>query len=190
MQDPFRLICDDDLERRWIWISLLMTVIMAGILGMFAVAHNLHPPSNVETIDSSRLHLSEEFAEDKLGVKENDDGSLTVTMVAARYGFFPPVIEVPTDTMVKFRVASADVLHGMHVPGTNAATMIVPGYIAQVTTAFPTAGKYSFLCNEYCGLGHDSMWSRLMVVPKSEFTLVVPEIEEPESDEDEEDEQI
>jgi cytochrome c oxidase subunit 2 len=167
MRDPLRAICDDDLERRWLWISLILAGGMGFLLGMYAVSSNLHPPSNVETIDSSRLHLTEEFAEDNLGVKENPDGSLTVTMVAARYGFFPPVIEVPTNTPVKFRVASADVLHGFHVPYTNAATMVVPGYVSEVSTSFPTAGKYSFLCNEYCGLGHDSMWSRLIVVEKT-----------------------
>ena len=46
---------------------------------------------------------------------------------------------------------------------TNAATMVVPGYISEVNTSFPKPGTYSFLCNEYCGLGHDSMWSRLIV---------------------------
>ena len=103
MGDPLKNICEDDLERRWVWISLIMALVMGGILGFYAVASNLHPPSNVETIDSARLHLTEEFAEDNLGVKEQADGSLRVTMVAARYGFFPPVIEVPTDTTVTFR---------------------------------------------------------------------------------------
>ena len=167
MRDPFRAICDDDLESRWSWISLILACVMGGLLGLYAVASNIHPPSNVETIDSTRLHLTEEFAEDNLGVKQNEDGSLTVTMVAARYGFYPTKVEVPADTPVKFRVASADVLHGFHVPSTNAATMVVPGYISEVNTSFPKTGEYSFLCNEYCGLGHDSMWSRLVVVPKS-----------------------
>jgi cytochrome c oxidase subunit 2 len=53
------------------------------------------------------------------------------------------------------------------VPYTNAASMIVPGYVSEFTTTFPKTGKYSFLCNEYCGLGHDSMWSRLNVVEKT-----------------------
>jgi cytochrome c oxidase subunit 2 len=166
MVDPLKSICEDSLERKWVWISLAMAVVMGVVLGYYAVASNLHPPSNVETIDSSRLHLTEEFAEDNLGVKTNPDGSLTVTLVAARYGFYPPRIEVPVDTQVTFRIASADVLHGVHVPNTNAATMIVPGYISEVTTTFPRTGEYSLLCNEYCGLGHDSMWSRLVVVPK------------------------
>ncbi|MEN8205114.1 MAG: cytochrome C oxidase subunit II [Pseudomonadota bacterium] len=167
MADPLKSICDDPLERTWVWISLALAVVMGVMLGYFAVANNLHPPSNVETIDSSRLHLSEEFAEDNLGVKTNPDGSVRVTLVAARYGFYPPRIEVPVGTPVTFRLASADVLHGVHVPNTNMATMVVPGYIAEVTTTFPHTGEYSLLCNEYCGLGHDSMWSRLVVVPKS-----------------------
>jgi cytochrome c oxidase subunit 2 len=167
MRDPLIAICEDPLERRWVWISLLLAFVMGGVLGLYALTNNLHPPSNVETIDSSRLHLTEEFAEDNLGVKDNGDGTLTVTMVAARYGFFPPVIDVPVDTPVKFRIASADVLHGVHVPFTNAASMIVPGYVSEFTTTFPKTGKYSFLCNEYCGLGHDSMWSRLNVVAKT-----------------------
>ena len=80
MRDPLRAICDDDLERRWLWISLILAGGMGFLLGMYALSNNLHPPSNVETIDSSRLHLTEEFAEDNLGVKENEDGSLTVTI--------------------------------------------------------------------------------------------------------------
>jgi len=157
----------DPLEKKWMIVIGFITVVMVGSMTYAAVVMNMHPPSNVETIDSSRLHLTEEFAEDNLGVKDNGDGTLTVTMVAARYGFFPPVIDVPVDTPVKFRIASADVLHGVHVPFTNAASMIVPGYVSEFTTTFPKTGKYSFLCNEYCGLGHDSMWSRLNVVAKT-----------------------
>lgn len=167
LQDPLRAICEDPLERRWVWLSIIMAFMMGGVLGFYALANNIHPPSNVETIDSSRLHLTEEFAEDNLGVRTNDDGSLTVTLVAARYGFYPPRIEVPADTRITFRIASADVLHGVHVPFTNMTTMIVPGYISEVTTSFLQTGEFSLLCNEYCGLGHDSMWSRLVVVPKS-----------------------
>lgn len=165
--DPLKTICDDALERKWIWLSLLMAIAAGVLLGFYAVANNIHPPSNVETIDSSRLHLTEEFAEDNIGVATNADGSVTVTMVAARYGFYPPRIEVPVNTPVTFRIASADVLHGVHVPNTNMATMIVPGYVSEVTTSFPRSGEYSFLCNEYCGLGHDSMWSRLVVTSGS-----------------------
>ncbi|HYQ70902.1 MAG TPA: cytochrome C oxidase subunit II, partial [Gammaproteobacteria bacterium] len=66
--DPLKAICEDSLERKWIWISLFLAFFLAGMLGFYAVAGHINPPSNVETIDSSRLHLTEEFAEDNLGV--------------------------------------------------------------------------------------------------------------------------
>lgn len=161
----------DPLEKKWIYVSVLLTFVMVAVLFFYAVAANIHPPSNVETIDSVSLHLSDEFAEDKLGIKANEKDGFTVTMVAARYGFYPQRVEVPSDTPITFRIASADVLHGVHSPYTNMSTMVVPGYISEVTTRFPKPGEYSMLCNEYCGLGHDHMWSRLVVVPRSEFKL-------------------
>jgi cytochrome c oxidase subunit 2 len=143
-----------------------MTAVMVGSMTYAAIKMNLHPPSNVETIDPKTLHLSGEFTEDNLGVSTNEDGSITVRMVAARYSFYPQLIEVPVDTPVTFRITSPDVLHGVHVPFTNMSTMVVPGYISEVTTSFRREGEAQFLCNEYCGLGHDYMWSKLRVVPK------------------------
>ena len=157
----------DATEKKWVIISLLMTALMIGMLTFYAVANNIHPPSNVETINSDRLHVEGEFVEDNLGVKKMPDGSVEVRMVAARYGFYPQQLEIPVDTPVRFRIASADVLHGFHVPYTNLATMVVPGYVSEVNTTFPRVGEFPMLCNEYCGLGHDHMWSKLTIVAKS-----------------------
>lgn len=156
----------DPLEKKWMYVVGLMTAVMVGSMTYAAIKMNLHPPSNVETIDPKTLHLSGEFTEDKLGVSTNEDGSITVRMVAARYSFYPQLIEVPVDTPVTFRITSPDVLHGVHVPFTNMSTMVVPGYISEVTTSFRREGEAQFLCNEYCGLGHDYMWSKLRVVSK------------------------
>ncbi len=161
----------DGTEKKWVILSTLMAFSMIGLLTAYAINYNIHPPSNVETIDSTALHLTEEFAEDNLGVKTAKDGSMIVTMVAARYGFYPQNMKVPSDTPITFRIASADVLHGVHTAGTNMNTMVVPGYVSELTTTFPKAGKFPMFCNEYCGLGHDYMWSRLIVVPKDQFKL-------------------
>ena len=77
------------------------------------------------------------------------------------------MVEVPTNTKVIFRIASPDIVHGVHVPFTNMSTMVIPGYVSEVTTSFSKEGESQFLCNEYCGLGHDYMWSKLKVVPKA-----------------------
>jgi cytochrome c oxidase subunit 2 len=158
------------LERKWIYVILGVIAVFLGTIFYTAIVHDIHPPGHLETIDSASLHLSEEFAEHNLGVKANPDGTVKVTMVAARYGFFPREIRVPASTPVTFRIASADVLHGVHVPMTNLGTMIVPGYVSTVTTRFPKPGEYPMLCNEYCGMGHDHMWSKLTVVAKENWT--------------------
>lgn len=159
----------DPLEKRWFYVVGVMIAAMLVVVFYTALAQGIHPPSNVEAVDSARLHLSDEFNEGNLGVHLGDDGEVTVVMVAARYGFYPLGVEVPAGTPVTFRVASADVIHGVHAPRSNLNVMIIPGYVSQITTEFTEAGEYPLLCNEYCGLGHDHMWSRVTVVPRDQW---------------------
>lgn len=159
----------DQLERRWATIALGIAGLFVAVILASALFHGIHAPSNVETIDSARLHLSEEFAEDNLGPQINPDGSVTVRLVAGRYGFYPKTLTLPAETNLNFRWVSLDVIHGVHIPMTNMSTMIVPGYVAQVNTVLHHTGEYPLLCNEYCGMGHAHMWSNLKVVSKEKW---------------------
>jgi cytochrome c oxidase subunit II len=165
----FRSVHVDPLEQKWIRIVLLIIGLLVGIITIDAFFHGINPPSKVETIDSARLHLSKEFAESNLGVQLDDKGAIVVRMVAGRYSFFPKHISVPAETKLTFRWVSMDVLHGVHIPMTNMSTMIVPGYVAEITTSFPKPGEYPVLCNEYCGLGHNHMWSNISVIAKEDW---------------------
>jgi cytochrome c oxidase subunit 2 len=152
---------------------------MAGMVVYTAVAMSVHPPSNVESIDSTRLHLTNEFAEENLGVKTEKDGTVVARVVMARYSVHPPEITLPAGRPVVLRVASADVLHGLHVAGTNIGTQVVPGYVSQVRTTirFESVAEIGtrnpdgsvtvpLFCNEYCGMGHQSMFGRVRVTPR------------------------
>lgn len=166
------------LEERWIWIIGVMVAVMLGSILFTALAYHAHPPGNVETIDSTRLHLTEEFREDNLGVQNRPDGSVLVTLVAHRYGFTPNHIEIPAGKPVTFRVATPDVLHGLHIPGTNIDTMVVPGYVSVVNAVinYEEVAKHGELnangsvtvpvfCNEFCGINHHFMWTVVTVLP-------------------------
>lgn len=160
----------DPLERKWAQIVLAICAFFIVAIMSDALFHSVNAPSNVETINSAKLHLSKEFAEDNLGVQVEENGDITVRMVAGRYSFFPKKISVPAETKLTFRWVSIDVLHGVHIPMTNMSTMIVPGFVAEIETSFPKPGDYPVLCNEYCGLGHDHMWSKIDVVEKDQWT--------------------
>ena len=69
-------------------------------------------------------------------------------------------------------MVTLDVLHGAHIPMTNMSTMIVPGHVSEVTTVFPKPGEYPLLCNEYCGMGHDHMWSKVTVLSQDEWATL------------------
>jgi cytochrome c oxidase subunit 2 len=157
-------------ENRWVAIMLAMLAVMMAVIVVTGITHSLHPPSNVETIDPTTLHLSGEFAESNLGTAAEPDGSVTVRLVAEQYAFVPDCSRVPVDTPVKFRITSTDVVHGFLLPATNVTTMVVPGFVAEVRTSFSRPGVYSMPCNEFCGSGHHGMWAKVKVVPKDQFT--------------------
>jgi cytochrome c oxidase subunit II len=157
-------------ERRWAYV-------VAGVIGfVFAVIifSGVHwaaaPPSNVETIDASRLHLAGEFMETNLGTAVQPDGSVIVRVIAQQYSFVPQCIVVPADAPVVFRVTSPDVVHGFLITGTNVNSMVVPGFIAEVRTRFDKPGDHLMPCHEYCSVGHEGMWARVKVVDRLEFT--------------------
>ena len=151
-------------------LAIMMTVIVVtGITG------GLHPASNVEVVDPQTLHLGGEFVESNLGTAIEQDGSATVRMIALQYDFVPHCVAVPAETPVKFRLTSADVVHGFLLPDTNVNTMVVPGFVAEVRTNFAKPGDYIMPCHEFCGLGHHAMWTQVKVVPKGQFKASSPQ---------------
>jgi cytochrome c oxidase subunit 2 len=98
----------------------------------------------------------------------------TVRMIGEQYSFVPQCVQVPVDTPVKFRITSTDVIHGFLLPATNVNTMVVPGFVAEVRTAFSRPGIYEMPCNEFCGYGHHGMLARVKVVPKEQFPSLSP----------------
>jgi cytochrome c oxidase subunit 2 len=156
-------------EKRWVTAMMAMLVVMMAVIIATGVVGALHPASNVEVIDPLTLHLGGEFVESNLGTAIEPDGSATVRLIAQQYDFVPHCVRVPADTPVKFRLTSADVVHGFLLPDTNVNTMVVPGFVAEVRTRFDQPGDYEMPCHEFCGLGHHAMWTRVSVVPKDRF---------------------
>ena len=158
------------IERRW---AILVVSIIAVLVAM-VIFTGLHwammPPSRVETVDPTSLHVSGEFIESNLGTARESDGSVTVRLIAQQYSFTPQCIVVPTDTPVTFRATSADVVHGFLITHTNLNSMLEPGYISTFRTTFDQPGEHLMPCHEYCGVGHQDMWAHVQVVDKAKFT--------------------
>jgi cytochrome c oxidase subunit 2 len=156
-------------ELRWVAVAVFVLVLMLGTITATSWVHALHPPSNVEPIDSNALNLRGEFVEDNLGSMTDPDGGVVARIVATKFAFIPRCVPVPAGVPLRLRFASPDVVHGLLVEGTNANTMVVPGYVAQVRTRFDVPGDHYMPCHEYCGQGHADMWGVIRVVPLAQW---------------------
>ena len=90
-----------------------------------------------------------------------------ITVVATRFAFEPPRIEVTEGERVRLVLTSGDGVHGVEIKKFKVNKKIPRGG-DPVTIEFvaAAAGKFPILCSEYCGEGHDAMKGVLVVVAK------------------------
>ncbi len=81
----------------------------------------------------------------------------------ARLWSFWPILELEKDKTYRLHLTSLDYNHGFSLQPTNINIQVVPGYEHVVTVTPNQSGEFSIVCNEYCGLGHHMMVSRLYV---------------------------
>ncbi|MED3622640.1 cytochrome c oxidase subunit II [Neobacillus thermocopriae] len=148
-------------EKIWLTLSFGMIMIFMLITGYQAFALEMGPPSNMETIDPTKVDQTAPF--DKPGVKQVGENEYEVVMTLQAFSFNPNKIEVPAGSTVTFVLTSKDVTHGFQIANTNVNAMVPPGHIQKIKQKFDKAGEYLILCNEYCGAGHQVMGTTITV---------------------------
>lgn len=156
-------------ERRWAVVVVALLLLLVAMVVFTGLHWAMMPPSRVEAVDPSTLHVSGEFVESNLGTAREPNGSVTVRIVAQQYSFTPQCVVVPAHAQVTFRVTSADVVHGFLITDTNVNTMIAPGYVSTFRTTFDKPADHLMPCHEYCGVGHEGMWAHVKVIDPAEF---------------------
>jgi cytochrome c oxidase subunit 2 len=151
----------DVYERFWMWAAGVLIVLFLATLTYATITEHIQPPSDVEAIDPRTVRDDARFAEP--GVSRKADGHTVVVAIAATFSFQPAEIHVPVNRPVTFRITSTDVQHGFQIVGSNANTMVIPGYVSEFTTTFKHTGEYLIVCNEFCGVGHHMMSGKLIV---------------------------
>ena len=161
-------------ERIWMYGVVVMLASFFASTAVAAVKGSIHPPSHVETIDPKTVFADPRFQPQ--GVSVDPQGRVHARVIGLTFTWLPVAMTIPAQTPVTFHITSTDVQHGYQIVGTNGQAMVLPGYISQFTTQFEP-GEYLVACNEYCGVGHHVMSSRLRVVPRDQWrspTATVP----------------
>ncbi|MGN6526440.1 MAG: cupredoxin domain-containing protein [Burkholderiaceae bacterium] len=87
-----------------------------------------------------------------------------IKVVARKFVFIPNEIVVKKGESVVLEFTAPEVAMGFFAPALGLRTLIVPGEPARVAwRADAAAGKYDFLCDVFCGDGHEGMNGHLVV---------------------------
>ncbi|MFN2200947.1 MAG: cytochrome c oxidase subunit II [Caldilineaceae bacterium] len=155
----------DFFEATWMRITAVVIAVffIAVVISAFAVGFQL--PGVYERIDPTTLYDEGSPWADP-GLRELAPGKYELYIRAQIWSFTPNMVRVPAGSEVTFYVTSADVQHGFKLQDTNVNMMVLPGQINTLTAKFENPGTYDFVCHEYCGQLHHTMYGQLIVEPE------------------------
>jgi cytochrome c oxidase subunit 2 len=81
-----------------------------------------------------------------------------------RFRFTPSEITLRVNEPVVLLVRSIDFLHGIHVPDLKVRADLPAGLVTRVALLPTTVGTIDFLCDNFCGEGHEGLAGRFIVV--------------------------
>ena len=86
-----------------------------------------------------------------------------VDVVAKRYSFTPAEIVLKRGVPAELDITALDFTHGFKVPDLDIRVDLMQGQVTRVTFTPDKAGRFDFLCDNFCGAGHEEMGGRIVV---------------------------
>jgi cytochrome c oxidase subunit 2 len=148
-------------ENAFLWLGAVTLVACLAALVYGSLGLDIHLPTRVATIDPQQVATTAPF--DQPGVRQIAPGRYEAVMIGRIWSFTPSQIEVPAGAEVTFTLTTPDVIHGFHVEGTRMNMMLIPGQVTRNTYRFDRPGEYTIICHEYCGVGHHTMYGKVVV---------------------------
>lgn len=158
MQDNHSTI--EKYERMWLYFGFAMIVVFLIGIGYTVANFGGAIPVEASRIDATKVRTEGEFANPRV---EQVGDEYVVYAQAFAFGYLPAEIKVKKGKKVTFYITSPDVQHGFMIQNTNINVQVIPGEVGKVSHTFKSAGDYLIICNEYCGLGHANMISKITV---------------------------
>ena len=86
-----------------------------------------------------------------------------VKVIAKRFQYEPNEIRLQAGKTVVLEITSLDFVHGMKIPDLSMRADLPPGRVTKVKVKFDKPGEYAFLCDNFCGDGHEEMAGKFIV---------------------------
>ena len=86
-----------------------------------------------------------------------------IAITAKRFEFTPKEITLKQGETVTLQLTSEDVTHGFFLRPLGIDADIVPGKTTEVVVTPKAAGRYTTICDHFCGAGHGNMKMTIVV---------------------------
>jgi len=86
-----------------------------------------------------------------------------IEMTARRFAYEPNEIALKAGERVIIAIRSLDFVHGMNLPDLRMRLDLVPGRVTQLNLHPKAPGVIDFVCDNFCGDGHEEMHGRFVV---------------------------
>jgi len=161
----------DRVEGTWIAIALIWCLTMFAMM----IGWHIYGTQNLstETYKTTPELFSKKAQAmvDKYTVRTETADNIPVVAppvgsdvyLTARLWNFWPILELEKDKTYRLHLTSMDYNHGFSLQPVNVNIQIVPGYEHVVKITPNKSGTYSVVCNEFCGINHHTMVSRIYV---------------------------
>ena len=84
-----------------------------------------------------------------------------IRIVAKKFEFTPAEIRLERGVPVVLELTTEDVTMGFSLPDFKADVEIVPGKVARLRLVPDKAGTFEFICDVFCGDGHEDMVGKI-----------------------------
>jgi cytochrome c oxidase subunit II len=105
----------------------------------------------------------------------NDSMVIKVTARMWQWSFAYPnglqtdTLYVPVSRAIRCDLHSMDVNHALYIPAFRIKKDVYPNKANNVWFRSDKVGVYDIMCAEYCGLNHSYMYSKIYVMPRSDY---------------------
>lgn len=98
-----------------------------------------------------------------MGSRAQPAAGRIIEIEARRFRYTPNMIVVKRGERITLAVRALDFAHGFSLPDLNIRADLIPGQVVTIPMQPMQAGRFSFLCDNFCGESHEDMNGALIV---------------------------
>jgi cytochrome c oxidase subunit 2 len=161
----------DRVELIWIVIAFVWCLVMFFMMPYWHVYGKQNLSSETYRTTADAFAKKTQAMTDQFKVRE--EGAEKTPVVAppagadvyliGRLWAWWPILELEQGKSYRLHLTAMDYQHGFSLQPENINIQVIPGFEHVLTVTPNRSGTYAIVCNEFCGIGHHKMVSKLYV---------------------------